>query len=176
MEKQYKNGRNDLLTGIIFCLFSGAYFYMATQINIPGSLMASLLDASSVPRLWGGMMFILGIIILIRGLVKMNGAKKAGYVPETGNMMEKLKKGIWEARSAIAMFVILFIYIAILQSVGFLLSTIAFLFGEFFVLTRKEERKIWVIALMALVFGVAIYALFKYGFSMPLPRGIIKFF
>lgn len=176
MEKQYKDGRNDLLTGIIFCLFSGAYFIMATQIAIPNSLMASLLDASSVPKLWGGMMFILGVIILIRGLIKMNAAKKAGYVPATGNFAAKAKKAVWEARSAIAMFVILFIYIAIMQPVGFLVSTILFLLGEFFVLTRKEERKLWVIIVMAVVFGTAIYVLFKYGFSMPLPRGIVTFF
>lgn len=176
MEKQYKSGKNDLLTGLVFCLFSGIYFIMATQIAIPSSLKSSLLDASSVPKLWGVMMFVLGVIILIRGVTKMNAAKKAGYCTPKGGQFEKLKKGIWEARSAIAMFVILFVYIACLQSVGFLVSTIVFLFLEFFVLTRKEERKLWVIALMALVFGVAIYALFKYGFSMPLPRGIVKFF
>lgn len=176
MEKQYKSGRNDLLTGIIFCLFSGAYFFMATRIAVPDSLKASLLDASSIPKLWGGMMFILGVIILIRGVLKMNSAKKEGYTPDNSNMMAKFKKSVWEARSAIAMFVILALYIACLQSVGFLVSTIAFLFLEFFVLTRKEERKLWVIVLMALVFGVAIYSLFKYGFNMPLPRGIVKFF
>lgn len=176
MEKQYKSGRNDLLTGLVFCLFSGAYFIMATQIAIPTSMKSSLLDASSVPRLWGIMMFVLGVIILIRGLKKMSDAKKGGYCPPQGGQFEKVKKSIWEARSAIAMFVILFAYIAVLQSVGFLVSTIVFLFLEFFVLTRKEERKLWVIALMALVFGVAIYALFKYGFNMPLPRGIVKFF
>ena len=49
MEKQYKSGKNDLLTGLVFCLFSGAYFIMATQIAIPSSLKSSLLDASSVP-------------------------------------------------------------------------------------------------------------------------------
>ena len=81
MEKQYKSGKNDLLTGLVFCLFSGAYYIMATQIAIPSSLKSSLLDASSVPRLWGIMMFILGVIILIRGLGKMNGAKKGGYCP-----------------------------------------------------------------------------------------------
>lgn len=176
MEKQYKSGKNDLLTGLVFCLFSGAYFIMATQIAIPSSLKSSLLDASSVPKLWGIMMFILGVIILIRGLGKMNGAKKGGYCPPKSGQLERLKKSVWEARSAIAMFVILFLYIACLQSVGFLVSTVVFLFLEFFVLTRKEERKLWVIALMALVFGVAIYALFKYGFNMPLPRGIVKFF
>lgn len=176
MEKQYKSGKNDLITGIIFCLFSAAYFIMATQIAIPNSLKSSLLDAASVPKLWGGMMFVLGIVILVRGVCKMNGAKKEGYFPPKGGQFEKLKKGIWEARSAIAMFVILFVYIALMQSLGFLLSTIGFLFLEFFVLTRKEERKLWVIALMAVVFGVAIYALFRYGFNMPLPRGIVKSF
>ena len=176
MEKQYKSGKSDLITGAIFCAFSAAYFIMATRIAIPGSLKASLLDASSIPKLWGGMLFLLGVILLLRGLGKIRGAKKAGYTPESSGGAAGFKKFVLESRSAIAMFVILFVYIALLQPLGFLISTVLFLFGEFFVLTRREERKIWLIALLAVVFGVGIYALFRYGFTMPLPRGVVTFF
>ncbi len=176
MEKQYKSGKSDLITGGLFCAFSAAYFILATQIPIPGSLKASLLDASSIPKLWGGMMFVLGVILALRGLKKIQGAKKEGYQPQSGGGVARLKKFILDSRAAIGMFVILFVYIAILQPVGFLISTILFLFGEFYILTRKEERKPLVIALLAVAFGVGIYALFRYGFSMPLPRGIITFF
>ena len=47
-----------------------------------------------MPRLWGIMMFILGVIILIRGLGKMNGAKKGGYCPPKSGQLERLKKSV----------------------------------------------------------------------------------
>ena len=57
---------------------------------------------------------------------------------------------------------------------GFLISTFLFLFAEFNILSYKEDRKIGFTLIFALICAVAIYALFKYAFSMPLPQGILK--
>ena len=56
----------------------------------------------------------------------------------------------------------------------FLISTFLFLFAEFNILSYKEDRKIGFTLIFALICAVAIYALFKYAFSMPLPQGILK--
>ena len=56
----------------------------------------------------------------------------------------------------------------------FLISTFLFLFAEFNILSYKEDRKIGFSLIFALICAVAIYALFKYAFSMPLPQGILK--
>ena len=51
---------------------------------------------------------------------------------------------------------------------------ILILFAEFNILSYKEDRKIGFTLIFALICAVAIYALFKYAFSMPLPQGILK--
>ena len=65
-EKYYK-GRNDLFSGIVLSAFSIAYLIGATRIKIPKMLSSSFLNASSVPKLWGTLLLILGIILVIRG-------------------------------------------------------------------------------------------------------------
>ena len=177
MDEQNKklraDGRNDILAGIFFCVFAAWYFISATQIEIPNSLSSSFLNAASVPELWGGVLFILGIVVIIRGALKLAKVPK-----EEKTSDEKASAGQWLSKSsaAIAMFVVLFIYIFLMNKIGFMIDTVLFLFCEFIILTRKEERNYVVTAILALVFGVGIYMLFKYGFSMPLPQGFFKVF
>ena len=76
-EKYYK-GRNDLFSGIVLSAFSIAYLIGATRIKIPKMLSSSFLNASSVPKLWGTLLLILGIILVIRGVRVMKAEKAAG--------------------------------------------------------------------------------------------------
>ena len=176
-EKYYK-GRNDLFSGIVLSAFSIAYLIGATRIKIPKMLSSSFLNASSVPKLWGTLLLILGIILVIRGVrvdESRKGSRKcAGNAPEKKTAAQMVKD-FWSAnRAVIEMFVVLLIYIALIQPVGFLISTFLFLFAEFNILSYKEDRKIGFTLIFALICAVAIYALFKYAFSMPLPQGILK--
>ena len=123
---------------------------------------------------WGTLLLILGIILVIRGVRAMKAEKAAGNVPEKKTAAQMVKD-FWSAnRAVIEMFVVLLIYIALIQPVGFLISTFLFLFAEFNILSYKEDRKIGFTLIFALICAVAIYALFKYAFSMPLPQGILK--
>ena len=174
MEKKYAQGKNDLFSGIVLSLFAVWYFVMATQIKIMKMLAATYLNASSVPKLWGVLLLILGLILIFRGISAMKSAKAAGYVPEKRSLSDGMKL-FWKNNVAVVeMFVVLLAYIALIQPVGFLIPTIVFLFLEFNILTRKEERKWALNAILAVIIGLAIYVLFKYGFNMPLPQGILK--
>ena len=173
---KHKEGVNDIAAGIVMAAFAAWYFITATQITIPSSLSTSRLNAASVPELWGGLLFILGIVLIIRGAMKTAAAKKDGYVSARVPVGEALKAWFNKSSAAVAMFVVLFIYVALMNVIGFMLDTILFLFCEFFILTRKEERNMVACVVLALVFGVGIYVLFKYGFSMPLPQGFFKVF
>ena len=104
----------------------------------------------------------------------MKAEKAAGNAPEKKSASEAAK-GFWaDNRAVVEMFVVLLIYIALIQPVGFLISTFLFLFAEFNILTYKEDRKLGFSVAFALVCAVGIYAMFKYGFKMPLPQGILK--
>ena len=148
-EKYYK-GRNDLFSGIVLSAFSIAYLIGATRIKIPKMLSSSFLNASSVPKLWGTLLLILGIILVIRGVRVMKAEKAAGNAPEKKTAAQMVKD-FWSAnRAVIEMFVVLLIYIALIQPVGFLISTFLFLFAEFNILSYKEDRKIGFTLIFAL--------------------------
>ena len=166
--EKYKKGQNDLFSGIVLGGFAIAYLIGAAMIKIPKMLSASLLNASSVPKLWGVLLLILGIVRT------MKAEKAAGNAPEKKSVSEAAK-GFWaDNRAVVEMFVVLLVYIALIQPVGFLISTFLFLFAEFNILTYKEDRKLGFSIIFALVCAVGIYAMFKYGFKMPLPQGILK--
>ena len=172
--EKYKKGQNDLFSGIVLGGFAIAYLIGAAMIKIPKMLSSSFLNASSVPKLWGTLLLILGIILVIRGVRVMKAEKAAGNVPEKKTAAQMVKD-FWSAnRAVIEMFVVLLIYIALIQPVGFLISTFLFLFAEFNILTYKEDRKLGFSIIFALVCAVGIYVMFKYGFKMPLPQGILK--
>ena len=163
--EKYNKGKNDLFSGIVLGGFAIAYLIGATMIKIPKMLSASLLNASSVPKLWGVLLLILGIVLIVRGLRVMKAEKAAGNAPEKKSASEAAK-GFWaDNRAVVEMFVV---------PVGFLISTFLFLFAEFNILTYKEDRKLGFSVVFALVCAVGIYAMFKYGFKMPLPQGILK--
>ena len=66
--EKYKKGQNDLFSGIVLGGFAIAYLIGAAMIKIPKMLSASLLNASSVPKLWGVLLLILGIVLIVGGL------------------------------------------------------------------------------------------------------------
>ena len=146
-EKYYK-GRNDLFSGIVLSAFSIAYLIGATRIKIPKMLSSSFLNASSVPKLWGTLLLILGIILVIRGVRVMKAEKAAGNAPEKKTAAQMVK--------------------------DFFSGAFPAAFAEFNILSYKEDRRIGFTLIFALICAVAIYALFKYAFSMPLPQGILK--
>lgn len=161
--EKYNKGKNDLFSGIVLGGFAIAYLIGAAMIKIPKMLSASLLNASSVPKLWGVLLLILGIVLIVRGLRVMKAEKAAGNAPEKKTASDAAK-GFWtDNRAVVEMFVVLLVYIALIQPVGFLISTFLFLFAEFNILTYKEDRKLGFSVVFALVCAVGIYAMFKYG-------------
>ena len=101
-EKYYK-GRNDLFSGIVLSAFSIAYLIGATRIKIPKMLSSSFLNASSVPKLWGTLLLILGIILVIRGVRVMKAEKAAGNAPEKKTAAQMVKD-FWSANRAVQRF------------------------------------------------------------------------
>ena len=152
--EKYNKGKNDLFSGIVLGGFAIAYLIGAAMIKIPKMLSASLLNASSVPKLWGVLLLILGIVLIVRGLHVMKAEKAAGNAPEKKTASDAAK-GFWaDNRAVVEMFVVLLVYIALIQPVGFLISTFLFLFAEFNILTYKEDRKLGFSVVFALVCAV----------------------
>jgi putative tricarboxylic transport membrane protein len=173
-EKLYKKGQNDIFSGAVICVFSAWYFVMSTRIKIMAMLAATRLNASSIPKLWGALLFILGVILLMRGFSEISKAKKEGYIPQKSTAAETFNAFLRANSQVILMFVSLFVFIALISPIGFLPACFLFLVAEFNILQRKEDRKLVPSIILALAASLIIYVLFKYAFQMPLPSGILQ--
>jgi putative tricarboxylic transport membrane protein len=62
-----------------------------------------------------------------------------------------------------------------IQPVGFIISSIVYLFVQMMLLSDNTNRKPVLFAIIAVVLPVAVEALFVYAIKMPLPVGILGF-
>lgn len=67
------------------------------------------------------------------------------------------------------------LYVVAFQPVGFIISTIVYLFLQILVLTPKEKRNWITISAISIVAPFALYTLFTHVISSPLPKGIFGF-
>ena len=157
----------ELTAGVVFLVFSVAYYHNATTIRI---LSRHFFNAQFLPRLLGAAMIILSIAQIIYGIKMLNKSQ-----PLSGEASGEIavKSGQGGNIRILATIVILAIYIALLRQVGFLIMTMAYVFLQTLVLTPKEKRSILFITILSVVFSISVYLMFVRGFQLMLPRGMI---
>lgn len=68
---------------------------------------------------------------------------------------------------------LLLAYVAAFQPIGFLISSVAYLFLQFLILSTKDNRNWLVISAVAVGLPLVVYVLFVYVFNYILPAGIL---
>ena len=69
-----------MIAGGVLFLFGLAYFIMTWQIANFKGLGAPPVDAKFVPRLWGGMLMLLSLIVFVRGIREYLRLRKEGKI------------------------------------------------------------------------------------------------
>lgn len=67
------------------------------------------------------------------------------------------------------------VYVFVLQPVGFIVSTLVFLPLQMLVLSPEDKRgkkDIMMLLIIDVIFTMAVFFLFRYGFKIVLPAGI----
>ena len=167
MKPKYK--MNMIAGGAIF-LFGLAYFALSWQISGFKGLGAPPIDAKFVPRLWGGMLMVLSLLVFVRGLLEYLRLKKEGKLPKKEG---SLSAGILENREVLLTFLCLFIYILLLKPVGFIIMSALYIFAEAMILTPPGKRKPVIAAVVAVVAAVFVDFAFVNLLHVLLPAGIL---
>ncbi len=167
MKPKYK--MNMLAGGVLFA-FAAAYFILSWQIPNFKGLGAPPIDAKFVPRLWGGLLMLLSLLVFIRGLREYLKLKKEGKLEKSGT---SLMDRVMENREVIMTFLCLLIYIWLLQPVGFIIMSALYIFAESMILTPKEKRKPLIAAIVGVVAAVAVDFAFVNLLHVLLPAGIL---
>ena len=75
----------------------------------------------------------------------------------------------------IATVLLMLAYMMIFEKVGFIISSIVYLFVQMMLLSNSENRKPVLFAIIAVALPIAVDALFAFAIKMPLPVGLWGF-
>lgn len=134
------------------------------------SVALNLIKADFFPRLDAALLGILGIVLTATGLKKgklfQHADEKEGHFWENDGTISML-----ETLGLIAL------YIFALKPVGFIITTLAYLVMQMYVLAPKDERtrgNMAVFVVVSLITSVAVYFIFTKVFYLMLPAGILR--
>lgn len=165
--------RGDLLTGIISAIFSVLYLLQTYNIKIFGGTEA-IVDARTVPKIWGIGLLILSILLIFRSIYKIFKTKKAVNNDRNRYIINKIK----EQREVVYTFILLILYAAFMDFLGFILASIIYVFLQIWTLTPLDKRnaKMKITSgILALTFSFGLYYIFTEYFMVLLPSGILSF-
>lgn len=154
------NKQRDILGSVLFLLFGAGMFYLSFDIKhrIPSDV-----GSAYVPKFIAICILVVAGAKLILALMDKSGSGKK-------------KEGIeFDKLGGIGTIILMFAYMLLLEPVGFILSSIAYLFLQILLLSNKDNRKPVLFAIIAVVLPIAVSALFYFVIKMPLPKGIIGF-
>ena len=185
------DSRKELWVGIFFLILSAAYMIGTKNISTFTPFGNRGLDSRSVPLLIGFLSFILASVHLVLLFFRVKKMKNTNS-GKTGNSLDEIcdpdevvcvvpPGGIVSRIETIISVklllsaLLLTIYFASYQTMGFVLSSIFFLIAETFLLTKKEKRRSWALFIVAFSVSasVIIYILFTRYLSLFLPAGIL---
>ncbi|MBQ8081898.1 MAG: tripartite tricarboxylate transporter TctB family protein [Clostridia bacterium] len=154
----------DLILGVVMLALSVAYTVYARQIKTRPKLTPSYASAQIIPTLLGVLLAILSLCLIFQGVRKLRTAGEAG-----GQKMSRV-----DLLSVTLTFAAMVLYIVLLPNLGFILSTIIFLFLQITILAPTEKRNLLLFAVIAVVFTAIAFVAFRIGLSQLLPRGPIE--
>lgn len=154
------NKQRDILCSIIFAILGAGMLYLSFGIKhrIPSDV-----GSAYVPK-------FIAICILVVAIAKLILSLR-----DNSPSSQKKEGADNDLFGGIGTVVLMFAYMLALEPVGFILSSMIYLFLQILLMSNKDNRKPVLFALIAVVLPVAVSALFYYVIKMPLPKGIIGF-
>ena len=155
----------DLIVSAFYTVLSIVIIYLATQL--PKSKVMAI-GPDFMPLVVGIISLVLAVILLIQSIAKLR--KKEDKV-------EVEEKEHCDYRRVLESLLLATIYVNVLKPVGFLISTFVYLTLQMIVLAPNDKRtkkEIIKYLIINLIFTVVVFVLFRYGFKIILPAGIIK--
>ena len=158
----------DLILGIVLLALGIAYTVMAQNIKQGNKLVqrnvGTYAHARIVPTLLGVLLIVLAVLLIVQGIKHFRKEDN-----EPAKKMDKV-----DMISVLLTFAAMILYIIILPELGFILSTILYLFCQITILAPKEKRNLLLFIIVAVVFTAVAFVAFRIGLTQMLPRGPIE--
>lgn len=153
----------DIVVSLFYMLLSAGMMIMASML--PKSKVMEI-GPDFMPMVIGIITFILAAILLISSIrnFKANAAEVAAGAPDDSDY-----------KRVISSFILVLAYVFLMRPVGFLVTTVVYLFLQMLVLAPNDKRSkkdILLLLVIGVVFTLLVFFLFRYGFKIVLPAGI----
>ncbi|MCR5346719.1 MAG: tripartite tricarboxylate transporter TctB family protein [Fretibacterium sp.] len=171
--KNRDNYKMDIIPGVILALFSLFYMCQIPGIKIFKGLGSTPLNNHFVPWLWSGGLLFLSVWLIVRGILKYRRVKADGVENQGASLLSALA----DKREVILSFIALTLYVAFMNSVGFVITTTVYVFVQILLLTPTERwsRNIVPAAITALIAGCLLFYIFRSTLNVLLPVGLFGF-
>ena len=146
-----------IITSILFLAFSVVMIVFARQYK---PMMKNDLGSGFFPMVVGIAMAALSVLRLILAL-----REKKGEVKKSGD----------DLMGGLATIILIGGYCIAFNPIGFIISTMVYLFLQILVLTPKEKRSWPITIAISVIAPIAFYVLFVYAINTPLPKGLLSF-
>lgn len=149
----------DLVTGICGMIFSAVLYYLSVQIGLKEN---QAIGADFLPKIAAVILFAMFLILTVRGYRQVKEGK------------EEKPQGFRSNYAGVAVvFAVMLLYAFLLKKIGFIITSIVFLFFAIYMMTKKEEFKPVKSIIITVIAVLAIYYIFTAVFGIRLPKGIL---
>jgi phosphate/sulfate permease len=169
MVKKY----GDIYSSVFLLLFSVVYFIATFYLR---EMTVSAIGSEFVPRLVAIGIFILSVALLLKSIkqLKLQKYEEVKEQQEQSNQEVKSNESsMTKALNVIATIGLIAVYIFLMPMIGFIITTILYLFIQFVLLAPKSQRNYLLFITLAIVVSVSVYYVFKFVLHLMLPAGIL---
>lgn len=154
------NKQRDICCSFIFLLFGAGMMYLSFGVK---KMIESDVGSGFVPRFIAACIIVAAVAKLVLTLMDKSPSASKKDSKESDLLGGLGTVGIMAA------------YVFSFESVGFLLSSMVYLFTQILLMSNKENRKPILFAVIAILMPLAVDILFVFVIKMPLPKGILGF-
>lgn len=153
----------DIIVGGFFMILSAGMMIMAKMLP-----KSSIMDIGPdfMPMCIGLVTFVLAAALAFLNVKNLKMRTEEA---------EKMEKEELDYKRMLTSFMLILVYVYLLQPVGFIVTTILYLPLQMYVLApdeKKTKKDMVQLAVTSVIFTFVVFFLFRYGFKIILPAGI----
>ena len=166
--KRYRFSWNKpFITGLLFGALS--LFYFSGSFGLRQVKRYQGIGAEFMPRIYAAVLFICAAIQLVEGIRRQFVETEPSAVQEPSKAVDKQGR-----RNVAFAFLLIFVYIAALKPVGFMLASAVFIFALCVLLTPDYAKRNYLgYAVFSVLLSAGTYFLFKNVLYIALPDGSV---
>lgn len=152
----------DIIVGIVYAVLGLALIIAARML--PKSQVMDI-GPDFMPTVVGTLILVLSVILLVQAVqeLRKNPDKEVG-------------KDESDYKRVLFSLILALLYVFLLKPVGFIICTLVYLFCQIYVLapdSHRTKKDMIMYLIIDVVFTLIVYYLFRIGFKIVLPAGIL---